>query len=482
MTYHVAVDIGASSGRLILGYFAENRLVLEEIHRFPNKFTREDGFDVWDTEKLLKEIFIGLQKIKGRGITVCTLAVDTWGVDYVCVDKNGAMLGKAVAYRDRRTDGIMERLTAGLGKDIIYSKTAVQFLPFNTLYQLAAEPRKKLELTKHILLIPDYLTFRLTGEYLTEYTNATTTQLFNPKTDDFDGDLLELAGVGRRQFAPLVRPGTKVGPLRACWYKTHNIPQCYVIACASHDTASAVAGASGGVDSWAFLSSGTWSLLGRENTRVVITKQAMQAGYSNEGGACGTYRFLKNIMGLWLFQEVQRLLPGSASFAELTAQSGAAKPHCAYIPVNDSRFMNPPDMVKAIQNYCYESGQPVPQRPEELVRIVFDSLAVSYGEALDELEVLSGQRVDSLVIVGGGSKNLLLNQLTADMTGRVVITGSSEATALGNIGIQMLAEGYFSSLNEMREASASSFTGTTFFPAAGFDRAAVLNKYKETII
>lgn len=419
MNNHIAVDIGASSGRLVLGRLVDGSLKLEELHRFRNGFSEQGGSCYWDIDALLQEILTGLHQAKLAGIHECTLGIDTWAVDYVLLDSEGKRISEVYAYRDRRTDGVMEEVGRLLPPEKVYAKTGIQQLSFNTLYQLYVHDRKELEAADQILLVPDYLYYRLSGRKMNEVTNASTTQLLNLAARDFDAELLEFLGLRREKFAPLTEPGEELGFITQELRVKHDLPECRLICVATHDTASAVLGAPVPEGrSSAYISSGTWSLLGVELDQPINDCRAMAANYTNEWGAYGTYRFLKNIMGLWLIQEVRRLDGSRHSFAELAEQAGACEGFRSLIPCNHPRFLNPDDMIREIRQACLESGQPVPQTPGELARCIFDSLALSYHTYLAELEGLTGRSIDMLQIVGGGANNELLCQLTADVTRR----------------------------------------------------------------
>lgn len=482
MKYHVAVDIGASSGRLILASIENGKLQLEEVHRFPNGFHKKNEHDVWNIDGLLKEILIGLSHIKAKGIDACTLGIDTWAVDYVLVGDNGNRLLDAISYRDNRTTGIIEKVASKISKEEIYQKTGIQFQPFNSIYQLYTESTEVLEKAKWILMIPDYLGYCLTGEAITEFTNATTTQLLNWETKEFDKDLLSVVGVRPEQFAPIAQPGDILGTISSKWDAEYDLPECEVIVAPTHDTASAVIGAPGSGERWAFLSSGTWSLLGAENIKVITKKEAMDANYTNEGGAYGTYRFLKNIMGLWLIQEVKRHLDTELSFAQLVKEAENHEPYQWFIDVTDDRFLNPFNMIKELQAYCRETNQSIPMTAGELARCIFDNLAIYYRLAMDELEEITAKEYEQLLIVGGGVQNRLLNQLTADMTNKIVITGPSEATAVGNLATQLITTNAVGDLAEARELIKYSFDSITFIPKENFDADDILRKYKEATL
>jgi len=453
---YIAADIGASGGRLILANVTEGKLNLREIHRFPNSFTQKNNIYVWDVDYLLEQILIGLAKAKQMGIMHCTLGIDTWAVDYVLVDKDGQKIKDAVSYRDSRTKNVIAQVSKLIPKDEHYKKTGIQFLDFNTIYQLYTEPTDIMAKTKHILLIPDYLGFCLTGKAVTEYTNATTTALLNHETKKFDKDLLKIAKVSEEQFAPFAQPGQELGDVKG--FDNYDLPKCKVVVTASHDTASAVLGTPGIGDNRAFLSSGTWSLLGIETKQAIVTNKAREANYSNEGGAYGTYRFLKNIMGMWLLQEVHRNLEQKVSYEELVQLAEKATPYQYFINPNDPAFLNPPNMLKAIQaktNRLADTG--------EVVRCIFDSLAVFYKLCMDELEEITGKNITELIVIGGGSRNYMLNQLVADKLNKTVTTGPVEATAMGNIACQLIStEGF--SITKTKELIKNSFESKTFTP------------------
>lgn len=459
----VAVDLGASSGRVMLARYvpAQRTLSLREIHRFVNCLQKQDGFDVWDIDSLEAEIRTGLNKVCDEGIRIDSIGIDTWGVDVVLLGHNGERVGLPVSYRDSRTDGVMARAVEQLGKADIYGRSGIQFLPFNTLYQLRALVEQQPELAAqvaHVLMIPDYFSYRLTGEMNWEYTNATTTQLVNINSDNWDENLLNWAGASPHWFGTPTHPGNVIGQWRCPQGNT--IP---VVAVASHDTASAViASPLAGRDA-AYLSSGTWSLMGFESKTPYTSEQALAANITNEGGAEGRYRVLKNIMGLWL---LQRVLKEQAinDLPALIAETEALVPCSFLINPNEDRFINPTHMSSEIQSACRESNQPVPYSPAELARCIFDSLALLYADVLSELAALRGKPFSQLHIVGGGCQNQLLNQLCADACGLTVIAGPVEASTLGNIGIQLMTLDELTHVDEFRSLVSSNYGLTTFTP------------------
>lgn len=478
MNNYIAVDIGASSGRLVRGILREGILTLEELHRFSNGFTEHNGSCFWNIDFLFEQIIVGLQKAKAQGITTCTLGIDTWGVDYVLLDAEGNRVQEVYAYRDRRTDRVMEEVAKHFSPTALYEKTGIQQLSINTLYQLYAHSDEELAKADQILFVPDYLYYRLTGHLMNEVTIASTSQLLNLESQDYDDDLLSFLNIKKDQFATLTEPGVVVGPLESSLIQQYDLPDCQLICAATHDTASAVLGAPLKA-SYAYISSGTWSLLGVERSKPLNSMKAMEANYTNEWGAYGTYRFLKNAMGLWLIQEVRRLLNEHYSFAELAELAQVEEGFRSLIPCNASRFLNPTNMIEEIQSACAESGQPVPERPGQLARCIFDSLALSYLTYLDELEGLTESRIEGLQIVGGGANNSLLCQLTADVIGREVMAGPTEATALGNIVVQMISTGSITELTEARAIIGESFEIKSYAPRPIDQMEAILSRWND---
>lgn len=450
MAHHVAaVDIGASSGRVLLAEYdpTQRKMQLEEVHRFENRLHQQQGHDCWDLEHLFREICCGLERIEDEGIALDSIGIDTWGVDFVLLDRDGAPLGLPVAYRDHRTDGVMAEVEARLSRDEIYARTGIQFLQFNTLYQLQAlvnENPDWLGQVDKLLLIPDYLHYRLCGQLSCEYTNATTTQLLNVETGQWDEKLLETIGVPARWFLPPVQPGSLLGN----WISPSG-RAVKVIAPATHDTGSAVAAAPLASPRSAYISSGTWSLMGIESPVPLNNAQALAFNFTNEGGVEGTFRVLKNIMGLWLIQRVRQEL-SECTFAELVDAARSAPAFGFLINPNDDSFLNPPSMIEAIQQFCRRSGQRTPTTRGELARCVFESLAFLYKQTMQELEQIAGFRIELIQIVGGGTNNAFLNQLTADFCQVPVAIGPIEASALGNACYQLKGLGLLSDLSEMR--------------------------------
>ena len=469
MKYYLAVDIGASSGRHILAHIEDGRIVLEEIYRFYNGMDEKGHHQVWDTERLFSEILEGMKKCKEEGKIPATMGIDTWGVDYVLLDKDDNPVGDCIAYRDGRTKGMDEEVYKIIPEDELYARTGIQKAIFNTIYQLmSTKVRKpeKLERARSFLMIPDYFHFLLTGVRKQEYTNASTTQLVNAETADWDHELIARLGYPDELFGELSMPGTVVGPIKKEIESKVGF-SCTVVLPATHDTGSAVMSVPCTDENTLYISSGTWSLMGCELEKANCTKKAQTANFTNEGGYQHRYRFLKNIMGLWMIQSVKKEFeegydyPGKNpeddySFANLCDRA-EKETIDSVVPANDSRFLNPESMIKEVQKACEESGQTVPVTPWELSRVIYRSLAVCYKQATEEIEEITGKHFDSINIVGGGSNAVYLNKLTAAETGRTVNAGPGEATAIGNIGAQMIADGVFAGLQEFRKCVFDSF-------------------------
>ena len=459
----VAVDLGASSGRVMLATYDRKKrtLALREIHRFTNTLQKVNGSDCWDLDSLETEIRCGLKKVCDDGILIDSIGIDTWGVDFVLLDKQGERVGLPVSYRDSRTQGVMQRAEAQLGRADIYRRSGIQFLPFNTLYQFRALTEQQPDdaaRVAHALLIPDYFSYRLTDRMNWEYTNATTTQMVNINTDSWDEELLNWAGTSREWFGTPTHPGNVIGH----WIcpQGNQIP---VVAVASHDTASAVIASPLAGQHAAYLSSGTWSLMGFESLTPVTTDAALANNITNEGGAEGRYRVLKNIMGLWLLQRVLKE-QNVADLSELIAQTQQIAACTFVINPNDDRFINPDNMSAEIQAACRESQQPEPQTAAELARCIFDSLALLYARVLGELASLHGHAFSQLHIVGGGCQNELLNQLCADACNIPVVAGPIEASTLGNIGVQLMTLDDLNNVDDFRRVVRDNHALITFTP------------------
>lgn len=465
--YYLAVDIGASSGRHILGHLENGKIELEEIYRFENGMDHKDGKLLWNVERLFGEILNGMKKCKELGKLPVSMAIDTWAVDYVLLDEKDQILGDTYGYRDHRTDGMDAEVAKILPEPELYAKTGIQKQIFNTIYQLMAVEKKTPEILKQaktLLMLPDYFGFRLTGNKLSEYTNGSTTQLVDPHTYQWDKELIQSLGYPEEIFLPLKMPGSKVGNL---------LPQIReevgydleVVLCGSHDTASAVMAVPQTEGDGIYISSGTWSLMGIESLEPIITKEAAAANLTNEGGYDHRFRFLKNIMGLWMIQSVRHEYQDAWSFAQLCDMAEESREFSSRVDVNDQSFLSPDSMIEAIKQYCKKTGQPVPETVGELAAVVYRSLAQSYGETVKELETIAGRTYDSIHIIGGGSNAAYLNQLTADATGKTVYAGPGEATAIGNLLAQMIHAGDLADLKGARQCVRDSFEIKTYVPA-----------------
>lgn len=456
--YYLAVDIGASSGRHILGSLDGGRLVLREIHRFENKLDVRDGHLCWDCEALFHEIITGMKKCAEIGAPA-SVGIDTWAVDFVLLDSDGKILGDTIAYRDHRTDGIDSEVDRRISPAELYQKTGIQKQLFNTIYQLAALKKEQPELlakAERILMLPEYFSFLLSGNMKNEYTNATSTNLVNAAAMDWDTDILAAMDLRRGLFGELNMPGTKVGRLVPALQKELGY-NCDVVFPATHDTASAVLAVPAPDDDFIYLSSGTWSLLGVELARPNCSATAQRANFTNEGGFAGRYRFLKNIMGLWILQSIKKEL-AEYSYDQLSEMAVQEESFSGRIDVNDAAFLAPQNMTDAVMSFCKQHGQRVPANTGQLISCVYNSLADSYAAAIDELEVITGRSYKRLHIVGGGSKDGFLNKLSAKATGKEVWIGPAEGTAAGNIVAQMLGDGSIASVEEARRIIRDSFT------------------------
>ncbi len=452
MNYYLAVDIGASGGRHILGSVQNGRLITEEVYRFPNGMTDKDGEKVWDTDRLFTEIKAGMKECAKIGKIPVSMGIDTWGVDFVLLDKDGNRLGNAVAYRDSRTNGMDEEVYKYLSEEELYARNGIQKQLFNTVYQLMALKKKRpeqLEEADSLLMIPDYLHFLLTGVKKQEYTNATTGQLIDPKTFGWDFELIEKLGYPKKIFGKITEPGTLLGQLSPEVEKEVGFP-CKVVLPPTHDTASAVVAVPADTDDVLYISSGTWSLMGTERKGADTGANSRACNFTNEGGYEHRYRYLKNIMGLWMIQSVKAELAPDMSYAELCEKAAKSKIQ-SLVNANDSRFLAPESMTKEVQKACRESGQQVPEGAADTAAVIYNSLARCYADTLAEIEGITGRHYSRINIVGGGSNADYLNRLTAKACGRTVCAGPSEATAIGNLSVQMIAAGEIKDLAAARK-------------------------------
>ncbi|HEV8653200.1 MAG TPA: rhamnulokinase family protein [Actinomycetes bacterium] len=444
---YAAVDLGASSGRVMVGRVGPAQLDLHEAHRFPNEPVRlPDGLH-WDILRLYREILHGLRAAAGDAEPIVSVGVDGWGVDYGLLDETGTLLGNPYHYRDSRTAGAADKVHAEIPFEDLYAITGLQFLPFNTIYQLAAAAgTPQLDAARTLLLLPDLLGYWLTGRAGSEQTNASTTGLLDVRTGNWSAEVLRAAGIRRELLTPLRRPGEAVGPVRSDVAEETGLPRSAVVtAVGSHDTASAVVGVPADGERFAYVSCGTWSLVGVELERPVLTEESRKANFTNEGGLDGRIRYLRNVMGLWLLQESLRAWERAGQPADLPTLLGAAADQPAGGPVVDPdapAFLPPGDMPARIQAACRRTGQPEPEGQAQLVRCILDSLAAAFARTVHDAARLSGQEVDVVHLVGGGARNRLLCQLTADACRLPVLAGPVEATALGNVLVQARAHGW----------------------------------------
>lgn len=468
MRGYIAVDIGASSGRVILGWIEAGKLQMKEMHRFKNAMSLVGDSFTWDVDGLFNEIVSGLRKVAESDMELESIGVDTWGVDYVLVDEEGKRLAPVYAYRDHRTDSTMEKVFEQMDQAAIYSKTGIQFMQFNTIFQLYEHVKAKAEDFENafsLMLIPDYLHYELSGVISNEYTNASTSQLLNVFDRDWDQDILDFLDTPKHLFSKPIEAGSVLGELKGNLAESTGAGKIKVVAPATHDTGSAVVAVPALDEDYVYISSGTWSLMGIESKKPLCDDQAAKYNFTNEGGVFGTYRVLKNIIGLWLIQEVSRLYEGKYSFAEFVELAQEAPAYGPLIDPSDSRFINPDNMVDAIKDYCQETGQVIPETPGQLARCIFESLACLYGKTLEEIRDITDQPISRIHIIGGGCQNKMLNQLCADYTGCKVKAGPVEATAIGNLLMQMVASGEVEGLKGARQLVLDSLEIETYEPS-----------------
>ena len=449
--YYLAIDIGASSGRHMLASMKDGKMQLEEVYRFPNGMDDKNGTLCWNVERLFTEIKNGLKKCKEIGKLPVSMAIDTWGVDYVLLDKDDRILGDTVGYRDSRTEGMDEKVYEVIPQDELYARTGIQKQIFNTVYQLMAVKESHpeyLEQAESILMIPDYFHFLLTGVKKNEYTNATTGQLVSPKTNDWDYEMIDMLGYNSKMFRPVSMPGTVVGEFTEEVQKEVGF-NCTVVLPATHDTGSAVLAVPTNDDDAVYISSGTWSLMGIERKEADCSMESMKANFTNEGGYDHRFRYLKNIMGLWMIQSVKKEFTEDLSFAQI-CEMASKETIPSIVDCNDDCFLAPKSMIKAVQDFCSRTGQQVPETVGEISSVIYNSLAKCYGDTVQEIEEITGKKYSTIYVVGGGSNAGYLNELTAKYTGKKVSAGPSEATAIGNVIVQMLHDGIFKDLPEAR--------------------------------
>ena len=482
---YFAVDLGATSGRTILGTLADGRLEQEELTRFPNNLIETGGHFYWDIYALYFEMIRGLKEVARRGITLTSIGIDTWGVDFVFIGDDGALLRNPMAYRDPHTFGRMEEyLRDVVSRRDVYDITGIQFMNFNSLFQLYAmrkDGNTALKHCKKVLFIPDALSWMLTGEEVCEYTIASTSQMLDPKTGDLSEKLIESVGLTREHFGRMVQPGTQIGVLTEEVQKMTGLGPVPVIAVAGHDTGAAVAAVPAKEEQFADPSSGTWSLMGIETKEAIINDRSYELNFTNEGGIEGTTRFLKNICGMWLYERCRKEWPEEVrqlSHPELQGSAMQVEAFRSIINPDDKMFANPSSMIEAIQQYCRQTGQPVPETPAEICRCIFDSLALRYRQVFGWLKEFKNPtenrgeqgQIKVLHVIGGGSLNKFLTQFTADACGVEVLAGPQECTAIGNVMLQAKAMGLVKDIWEMRAIIANSVDMVAYHPSG--DKAA----------
>lgn len=458
-TCYLAIDIGASSGRHILGWMDKGKMRIEEIYRFENKLVKQNGHLCWDLDHLFHEVVAGLRKCKELNRVPASVGIDTWGVDFVLLDRNGNVIGNTVAYRDGRTKGMDEEVYKVIPEAKLYSRNGIQKQLFNSIYQLMAikqETPQALEKAERFLMIPEYLNYRLTGVAMNEYTNATTSQLVNAQTQDWDYELLEMLGLPTKIFGELNMPKTLVGPLSSEMAERVGF-QTNVVLPATHDTGSAVMAVPTNSDDSIYLSSGTWSLMGIERLIPDCTETSRQHNFTNEGGYHHRYRYLKNIMGMWMMQNLRREFKHKYTFEELYELAHIGRYFTSTVNVNDESFLAPESMIRAVQAYCEKTGQEKPETECELLYCIYKSLANCYAETVSEIQEVTGRVFDTIHVVGGGCQDKFLNHLLVETTGKEVYAGPVEATAIGNLMAQMLRDKVFKDLPAARQVVAKSF-------------------------
>lgn len=488
---YLAIDLGASSGRHLAGRFDGEQLSLVEVYRFENGPVPVGGHLYWDLLAQWSHVRTGLRAAAQLG-EIASVGVDTWGVDFGLLGPGDELLANPVHYRDTRTDGLLDRAFAVVPREQIFAQTGLQFMQFNTLYQLWAmrlAGSAVLDAAQRMLMMPDLFHWMLTGEKSNEVTNATTTQMFDPQQGDWARELMSRFELPTQIVGPLAQPGTTLGPLRRQVAEESGLKDVRVVLPGTHDTASAVAAVPaqatlGARPNWCYISSGTWSLMGAEVPRPIVTPDCLALNFTNEGGVAGTTRLLKNIAGLWLVQECRRVWnqqAGGVSWDDLNRLAGAARPLVSLIDPDDPSFMAPANMPEAIRRYCQQSGQSVPANEGSIIRCSLESLALRYRQVLSWLEQLIGGRIETIHVVGGGALNTQLCQATADACQRVVLAGPVEATAIGNVLVQAMAKGDLRSLDEARQVVRRSFPLVRYEPADGASWDAAYERFSKLV-
>jgi rhamnulokinase len=485
----IAADFGAGSGRVILGTLFNNKITLTEIHRFENKIIEKNNHIFWDLDYLFAELIKGLRKVAELGKeNILGLGIDTWGVDYALFNDNDGLLNNPYAYRDSRTNGVMEKVFEIISKKKIYEQTGIQFLQFNTIYQLFAELQDKNTNLKNadvFLLLPDVFNFLLTGKKVSEYTIASTSQMLNAADKNWDETIINKLKIPQNIFPKIVMPGTKIGKLKSENQQKTKLTNIDVIAVGSHDTASAIASVPVSQNNWAYLSSGTWSLIGIEVEEPIINDTSFKNSFTNEGGIEGTIRYLKNTMGLWILEQSKKIWEKQGikyTYSELFELALKEKPFVSIINPDDQSFLNPHNMLIAIKEYCKKTNQAVPETQGQFVRSILESLALKYKFLIEKINEQIGVPIQVLHIIGGGSQNELLNQFTANSLGIKVIAGPVEATAIGNILMQAIAKGKINNLSEGRSIIKNSFSLKEYNPIEKENWEYVYNKVRYMFI
>lgn len=461
--YYLAIDIGASGGRHILGSVENGKIVLEEIYRFENGMVKKEGHLCWDIPKLFEEIKKGISRCKEQNKIPVSMGIDTWAVDYVLLDEQDSVLGETYGYRDKRTHEMDEFVYEIIPLHDLYARTGIQKQIFNTIYQLMAVKKQQpehIEKAKTFLMLPDYFHYLLTGNKVSDYTNATSTQLISPQTFDWDYELIEMLGYNKEMFLPVSMPGTIVGEFTREMEDELGF-SCKVVLPPTHDTASAVLAVPAMNEDFLYISSGTWSLMGLESKTINCSKESREKNFTNEGGYEHRYRFLKNIMGLWMIQSVRHELRDQYSFAQLCSMAEEKREFPSRVNVNDDCFLAPENMMEEIKEYCRRTKQQVPKEVGEIAAVIYQSLAESYASTVQEIEEITGRSFRSIHIVGGGSNADYLNQLTAQATKKEIFAGPTEATAIGNLAAQMIQEKEFKDVAEARNCIYHSFDVTS---------------------
>ena len=485
LEHYFAVDLGATSGRTILATYNGETVTMKEVTRFANPMIPLGGHLYWDIANLYNEILKGLKTVADEGIAVNSIGIDTWGCDFAFFGKDGQLLGMPHCYRDQHTKGAQEKFFAKMPADEVYRRTGIQFMDFNSLFQLDTIKRNKCQALEHadkILFIPDALIYMLTGNAICEYTVASTSQMLNPMTGDLDTEILEALGIPREKFGVMTQPGTVAGTLTEQVQEATGLGAVPVVAVAGHDTGSAVAAVPAKDKEYAYLSCGTWSLLGIESEKAIITEDSFRENFTNEGGIEGTTRFLKNICGLWLFEQSRKKFKDApSSVGELVALCESSTYDGLIFP-DDPSFSNPSSMTAAIREYCSRTGQTAPETPADYCRCIFRSLAFRYRQVVEILETMCDFPIRKLHVIGGGSQNRYLMQYAANALNMPVICGPVEGTALGNVLMQLKASGAVDTLTRMREISGASVDLVTYLPEDAEKWNTEYERYKTTIL